>query len=229
MTAPRPSRFAPAAAAVLLAVLLGWNTVERDTTGGVDQYMDHAEEQIDAVPFRIGRFLGTEMRITQLPAIDRLLGRHHILQRRYMDPTTGDAFSLLIVHCQRADNMYGHYPPNCYPNGGWITEREPEQVVVTAGDIEIPARRYRFRHDAAIVPERTDILGFFIVPAGQSRFGGDMRLVDMSTRSPATDKLGAAQVQILTPADMPEEVRTEIWGAALEAIAPVLQTIAEGV
>jgi len=213
----------------MLAALLGWNMVEQDTSGGVDQYMARAEAQIDAVPFRIGRFLGTEMPIPQLPGIIRLLGRHHILQRRYVDPATGDAFSLLIVHCQRADSMYGHYPPNCYPNGGWIAERTAENVVVAADEVEIPARRYRFRHDGGIVPERADILGFFVVPAGQSRFGGDMRLVDMSSRSPSTDKLGAAQVQILTPADMPEEVRTEVWSAALEAIAPVLQTIAEGV
>jgi hypothetical protein len=228
MTTPRPSRFAPVTAAAMLVALLGWNLFERDTSGGVEQYMDHSKEQIQKVPVRIGRFLGVDTPISQLPGVVDLLQPNHIMQRRYIDPDRGDGFSLLIVHCGVAKDMYGHYPPNCYPNAGWIVEGEPEEIVVHAGDIEIPARRYRFRHEASVVAERTDILAFFVVPAGQSRFGGDMRLVDMSSRSPATDKLGAAQVQILTPGEMPEQTRKEIWGEALEAIAPALHTIAEG-
>lgn len=222
------SKLAPVAAAVLLVSLLLWNRTERTTAGGVDAYMERSAERIDEIPWLIGRFYGEDMAIRELPGVIRLLSPNRILQRRYVDPQTGEAFSLLIVHCGRADDMYGHFPPNCYPNAGWVSEEPPSEVVVHAGEHKIPARRYRFRHDGDIVTERTDILAFFVVPTGNPRFGGDMALVERSLRSPATDKYGAAQVQILTPAGLSDEARREVWDSALDAIAPVLETIAEG-
>lgn len=226
MTPRGPSRFAPLVAAAMLAGLLGWNLVERSTAGGVDLYLASSRKEIEGVPWNIGPYIGTETQVA--PAVVKLLNPNTLLQRRYVVPETGEWFSLLIVQCTRAKDLDGHYPPNCYPRAGWIPEQDAAEIVVHAGAIAIPALRYRFRHEGGIIPERMDILSFFIVPVGQSRFGGDMDLVNMLSRSPATDKLGAAQVQILTPAAMPEETRRSIWDQTLEEITPVLTTIAEG-
>ena len=55
-----------------------------------------------------------------------------------------------------------------------------------------------------------------------------MALVDRSSRLPWTDKLGAGQIQILTPVSLTEEDRREIWDQVLGALAPTLHAIAEG-
>jgi len=103
-----------------------------------------------------------------------------------------------------------------------------KELVVHAGELSIPAREYRFSHKGELIEKKTDILSFFIVPTGSARFGGDMKLVDMASRNPATAKLGAAQVQILTPADMSKKDRMNIWNMVLDELEPVLKTIAEG-
>lgn len=230
MPSPTTAKLAPFVAAALLAALLGWNTIERETGGNVDAYMAEVKEQIESTPYWIGPYLGVKGEVAQ-SAIE-LLRPNEILQRRYVEPETGQSFWLLIVHCGEANDMYGHYPPRCYTGAGWVMERvgdaEAEDVVVQAGGIDIPAKRYRLRLRSGIETLRRDILSFFIVPSGTSRFGGDMRLVDMASRSPATAKLGAAQVQILTDAGMPEETRREIWRMVLEEITPTLVTMSEG-
>ena len=218
--------FAPILAAVMLVVLLVQHMIERDTAGGVDVYMARAAAQIEDVPLDIGPFKGRET--TVAPAAVELLQPNRILQRQYTVLETGEWFSLLIVHCKIAKDMYGHYPPNCYPRSGWEQAWDPVKLVLKAGDMTIPAKRYRFTREDSIVAEQMDILSFFVLPSGQVRFGSDMDLVDMSSRLPWTDKLGAAQVQILTPAEMSDQRRREIWDMVLDAIAPVLHTIAEG-
>ncbi len=226
MSTKSTNYFAPGLAAVLLIVLLVFHILERDTTGGVDLYMTQVAAKIDGIPLDIGPFKGRET--TVAPAAIELLQPNRILQRRYTVLETGEWFSLLIVHCGIAKDMYGHYPPNCYPQSGWAQEFAPDELALEAGGLTIPAKRYRFTREGDVLDDQMDILSFFVLPSGQPRFGGDMSLVDMSSRLPWTDKLGAAQVQILTPSEMPDERRREIWNMAIEAIAPVLHIIAEG-
>lgn len=223
------SWIAPGLATLMLAGLTTLHVVERDTSGGVDQYMLEAGARIDEVPVHIGRFIGQSTPVA--PQVESLLKPNRILQRRYVDPystASDDWFAMVIVHCVVAKDMFGHYPPNCYPRAGWTEGRPPRDIVVQAGDASIPARLYRYSRETGLVPERQDILSFFVVPSAPGRFGADDRMVDMASRTTATDKLGAAQVQILTPASMSEERRSAIWAEALEALTPVLDTIAEG-
>lgn len=222
------SWMAPGLAAAMLAALLVLHVFERGTSGNIDQYLARVAEEVDAVPARIGPFLGRETEVA--PGAVKLLRPNRILQRRYtnIDSPQQEWFSLLIVHCGVATDMNNHFPPVCYPNSGWKLEGEAEDVVVQVNGMDIPARRYRFQRPDELFAEPMDILSFFVLPSGQVRFGGDMGLVDMSSRYPWTDKLGAGQFQILTPAGMSEEMRGEIWDQVLGAIAPVLYAIAEG-
>ncbi|MBK7405904.1 MAG: exosortase-associated EpsI family protein [Phycisphaerales bacterium] len=226
MTARGPSRFAPAVAAAMLVSLFTWNFVERSTAGNVEQYLAQARKAIDRVPWNIGSFIGTKLEVQRV--VVELLKPNNLLQRHYVVPETGEWFDLLVVQCSYAKDLDGHYPPNCYPRAGWVKEQDPSDFELHAGGIPVPVRRYRFRYEGGILPQRIDILSFFIVPAGQPRFGRDMELVNMLSRSPKTDKLGAAQVQILTPAEMSEEARRKIWQQTLDELEPVLTTIAEG-
>ena len=228
MNAKGTSWLGPGLAAALLVAITVLHTVERSTEGNVDLYMARVAEEIDQIPASFGAFVGRDSEVA--PGAIQLLKPNRLVQRRYTDVVSGqgEQFSLLLVHSKVAKDMNGHFPPVCYPNSGWKMVAEPEDLVIDVGELKIPAKRYRFGKPDQLLAEPMDILSFFILPTGQIRFGGDMSLVDRSSRLPWTDKLGAAQIQILTPASMTEHGRREIWDQVLGAVAPTLHAIAEG-
>lgn len=226
MSSPQRTAFIPVVSALLLTGLLALRAVEHAPSVSVDRYMAGAASTIDGVPYKIGRFIGVDRSVT--PGTVQLLQPNRILQRRYTDPDTGDAFSLVVVHCGIAKDMTGHYPPNCYPRSGWVSDAPAELVTLDDGGIVIPATMYHFEMQQGVTPERIDILNFFVVPSGPQRFGADIRLVDRASGSAWTSRYGAAQVQIVTGRDMNPEQREAIWNDALRAISPALSAIAEG-
>jgi hypothetical protein len=222
-------RFQSLAPIVCALALLGvgiWRTVERTPSRDTTAYMARAAARIDEVPYRIGRYIGIDADVT--PGVVELLRPNRILQRRYIDPDTGESFSLVLVHCEVATDMTGHYPPNCYPRAGWMSFEEPSTLTLEVVDTVIPARRYRFEKAGGLVPTRIEILNFFVLPTGVQRFGDDIRLVDVVSRSQAATLLGAAQVQIITPAGMDRQRREAIWNEVLETVFPALDEIAGG-
>ena len=226
MSQVRARALAPLLSAVLLCGLLGVRIWEYSPTVGVTEYMARVGAKIDEIPVRIGNYIGVDSEVT--PGVIDLLQPNRILQRRYRDPETGESFSLVFVHCGIAKDMTGHYPPNCYPRAGWVEAAAKDTVSLEVQEITIPASRYHFQIERGGIPSTVDILSFFAVPAGPQHFGPDIRLVDKASRSPAASRLGAGQVQILTPQEMSEERRTEIWHAVLEALYPSLREITEG-
>ena len=178
------------------------------------------------MPYRIGRFIGVDAEVP--PGAVELLQPNRILQRRFKDPVTGEQFSLVIVHCKIAKDMAGHFPPNCYPRAGWEATEEADTVSLEAADTIVNASLYHFSLDNGLLPTRIDILNFFVVPSGPQRYGSDMRLIDLASRSAAGSRLGAAQVQIITPRGMDEATRESIWAQTMDVALPVLTEIAGG-
>jgi hypothetical protein len=227
MTAQGVKRLAPPVAAVLLCVLLATRLWEQSPNVGTEAYMARVAEEVDSIPYRIGDYVGVDGQVT--PGVIELLKPNRILQRQYTDPESGEGFSLILVHCGIAKDMTGHYPPNCYPRAGWVESSGMETLPLELTDVLIPARLYHFRLENDPVPAGLDILSFFVVPSGPQRFGPDIRLVDMASRSPSASLLGAGQVQILTSQDLPDERREHIWKLVIQTIYPALSEIAEGV
>lgn len=223
---PRLRTLAPVVCAVLLAALAAarfWlETPSADTTA----YMARVAERIDAMPYRIGRFIGVDAEVT--PGAVELLQPNRILQRRFRDPMTGEHFSLVIVHCKIAKDMAGHFPPNCYPRAGWVATKEADAISLEAADTIVNASLYHFSLDSGLLPTQIDILNFFVVPSGPQRYGSDMRLIDLASRSAAGSRLGAAQVQIITPRGMDPATRESIWSQTMDVALPVLTEIAGG-
>ena len=208
---------------LVLAVTRFWmETPSADTT----EYMARVAERIDAMPYRIGRFIGVNAEVT--PGAVELLQPNRILQRRFRDPTTGEQFSLVIVHCKIAKDMAGHFPPNCYPRAGWVATEKADTVSLEAADTIVNASLYHFSLDSGLLPTQIDILNFFVVPSGPQRYGSDMRLIDLASRSASGSRLGAAQVQIITPRGMDQATRESIWAQAIDVASPVLTEIAGG-
>lgn len=216
----------PAAAAVLLASLLALRVLEQAPRVDIVRYMETSRNAIDAIPYRIGPFLGADRDVT--PGAVELLQPNRILQRQYVDPETGEAFSLVLVHCGIAKDMTGHYPPNCYPRAGWVTDGPPDRQTLESEGVVIPATLYHFQMQQGFSPQRMDILNFFIVPSGPQRFGADIRLVEQASGSAWTSRYGAAQVQIMTSRELAPERREAVWQSVLDAMSPALYAIAEG-
>jgi hypothetical protein len=220
---------APVATAVLLVVMLVVRVLEHAPQTGIEDYMTNAARQIDAIPVSIGVYIGVDREVT--PGVIELLQPNRIFQRHYSDPDPNNSteFSVVLVHCGSAKDMTGHYPPNCYPRAGWLTAEPSQTVSVAAAELIIPATLYHFEYQQGFAPTRADILSFFIVPTGPQRYGPDIRMVDLASRSTRASKLGAAQVQIITSSDIDQQQRDAIWRAVIEATYPALHAIAEGV
>lgn len=222
--AGRAGRAAPFLSALLMALLclkgLGAHRKDADAA-----YLTRVAAAIDAIPYRIGPLVGTDTAPT--PAAIRLLRPNRILERHYIDPESGDALTLLFVHCADVHDMLGHYPPICYPAHGWLGGRE-STVEIPAGNLQFPASVYRFSRSGDEVDTSMTVLAFFVLPGAESPVVPDMDALARAGRSPAAAGLGAAQVQILIPHPLTAPRERELTGLVLRTIQPAIRTIAAG-
>ncbi len=124
-----PARIAPYVCAAVLCVFIVMGGISARRPSGTADYRARVKAAIEAIPYRIGPAVGTDSEPTE--AAIRLLSPNKILERRYLDPSTGGAFSLLFVHCGDARDMNGHYPPVCYPAHGWkLGDTQPLNIEI---------------------------------------------------------------------------------------------------
>jgi len=179
--------------------------------------------EIDAVPYRIGQWVGVD--VEQPPAAVKLLNANRILSRRYRIVDHPGVVDLLIVHCRDARDLQGHYPPTCYPAHGW-TAVSSEPKIYMAGPRAIPAVEYFFTQT---LPERSAairIAGVLARPDGQ--YPRDMKGVSEMARDYQRRFYGAAQLQVLIHGDLSQEQRDAIANEFLTACGGVLDAIAQG-
>lgn len=213
-------------AALLLVATLGQARSSGEAGGAeAEAHLARVASVIDAVPYRIDRWIGRDVQPTQ--AATDLLRPNRILQRTFTDPDDGSWFSVLIVHCRDARDMLGHYPPNCYPANGWASAGQRDERW-GQGERGVPARVYHFSQRRGTEREGLVILGLFATPSGAARVGPDLRLVDEASRSRTDTAWGVGQVQVIMPEATPEDVRARMWEAARAALDPVLTAMTRG-
>jgi len=189
-------------------------------TGGADAEAFHASARgaIEQVPDSIGEWQGADVEVPQ--AAVALLKPNALLGRRYVEASTGRWANLVIVQCRDTRDMSGHYPPVCYPAHGWTPGEGPEERTIRAGATLLPATRYEYTRTEFDRVVRIAIYAFFVVP-------GEGIVQDMDgIRRAASDYrrrgLGAAQVQVLMDATLPDEEQERIAGEILGAAAPAI-------
>ena len=153
------------------------------------------------------------------PAAVALLRPNVILQRRYTNRKTGRRADFLLVQCQDARDMAGHYPPICYPSHGWnAAGTEPAQWKVEGRSITGVEYYFTRLHDGRDVG--CYVRNLIILPTGNL-----VRDMDQ-VRAAASDYLrqfyGAAQIQVVIDADVPGAERDEIFA---ELIGPHLSLL----
>lgn len=176
------------------------------------------------LPRNAGPWLGTDV---ELPAsaIKMLRPNTHIA-RQYQHVATGRTATLVIVQCEDARDLIGHYPPVCYRSVGWETVAEVA-TERTAGGEAFPVTDYAFsaKHNGGVNDIRID--NFMILPDGQ--LCRDMIGVEKLAQDYRRKFFGAAQVQILTHSGWSDAEREELFEQLIGRIAaPLVREIRNG-
>jgi hypothetical protein len=178
---------------------------------------------LSTLPLRVGEWTGEDVAVP--PAAVRLLRPTAIMSRAYRDGATGEAASLLFVHCSDARDLLGHFPPVCYRARGHSLVSSARRDWVVNG-VRIEGMRYRFAVDGAFARTEMVVDNFMVLP--DSTFGRDMESVDRVARDPALRRLGVAEVQVVTGGEMPDSRRDEVLRLLTEPMMPLLQLCSSG-
>ena len=218
-------RWAPVLSGLVLVSLLPFLGRLAPASVETDAYFAEIKHRVEALPMLLGPWAGTDKAIA--PQATELLKPNVILQREYRSLTSNDWFNVLIVHCGEVGDMVGHYPPRCYPNQGWMIDETLQEPLELGGE-QIRSTRYTlsWQNDRSRPPLR--ISNFFVVPSSDESFAPDMEALRAATRTRLSASLGAAQVQIITPGDMPDERVRGILELVLPAMEDSVLMIARG-
>jgi len=216
---------APALSAALLVAMMAAAGASSVNPDRAEAYRAAVRRAAESIPYKVGRWVGRDVEAP--PAAVKILRPNVLLQRRYTDPATGRAFSLLLVHTGDARDMLGHYPPKCYPAHGWVeVDRKDTSIALGAGSV--PATEYSFTRTSDGFEQSMNVIGFFVVPGGPSDVVASYGEVTAAGRRRDRAGLGAAQIQLVSGGDLDAAERREIAAEFVQAIEPVIRIIAGG-
>lgn len=213
---------APAAAALLLAGL-AVEVFSRPRPAQAAPYHKKVREAIDALPSQFGDWVSKKVPAAQ-EAVE-LLNPNRIYNRRFYNTQTGQVVTVLLVHCKDARDIYGHYPPICYPANG-REQRSARPIERNVDGVEIPGMEYVF--SAQEVGGNNMIVDNFIIrPNG--RLDRDMDAVKKQAWDYTNRFYGAAQMQVVfTGGKASKEERRRIFRQMVEAHMPAIEAIRYG-
>jgi hypothetical protein len=220
------SQAAPYVCGLLLLALLARAGISAQRPFGTKEYRGRVRVALEAIPYLIGPAVGVDSEPTA--AAIALLSPNKILERRYIDPNTGAAFTLLIVHCGDVRDMIGHYPPVCYPAHGWKPGASSPVAIEINGE-KAWAVKYDFTHTDELFERHMNVTNFFVIPEEGATLFSDMKAVERASRSSETGGLGVAQFQIVMSEDASPQWREMVIHETLLAVAPAVKTIAQGI
>jgi hypothetical protein len=178
----------------------------------------------DTVPVHVANWVSTDTPIPQAAAA--LLRPNFTLSRRYTNLTTGMTGNLLIVQCRDARDLIGHYPPVCYVAHGW-TLVSKECVDWPLENLSLHGTMYLFSSSHLGAKSSMKVFDVMVLPNGQT--APDMDGVYRIARDRRQRFFGAAQIQVITDSEMPNEARTAVTELILGACKPVINAIGTGV
>lgn len=181
MRRERPKKW-PFILAVLLLGVVFVENMSRPSSADASPYhkmlLDYYKSD-DAIPRRINEWVNEEDGEISREAIS-LLKPNVLFQRVYHNERTRQSVSLLLVQCKDARDIYGHYPPICYPNTGkpqveFINKQgEPtkkvKQLTIDVQGVKIPITRYYFVDQGS---QEMVVDNFIIYPPRKVKAEGD--------------------------------------------------------
>lgn len=193
---------------ISLAAMLGlstWLPSRVELSSELEARKAEVAEAMQSVPLFIADWVGEEEVVP--PSAQRLLRPNAIFSRLYVDLSPGrqsaSSMHVIVVHCNDARDMIGHYPPICYPSAGWVeTESEEgDNAALEFAEYRVPARTYHFRRMSERGAETAiRIFNVFILPDGSVT--QDIGEINKQSERLAVSAQGVAQLQIISSAGM---------------------------
>ena len=218
---------APAIALVMLAVL-AVQAAMRPTPEDTAPYhglVKSVYAEYEETGTKFGDWVGVKQLTSG--AAYRLLRPNVIFTRVFTHQATGEDVTFLLVHCKDARDIYGHYPPNCYPGQGWKLSESiafDHQV-----DTEkVTGTEYHFSMNQ-IDGRKCIVYNFILLPNGQ--IARDMSQVSKNAWDYMKRYYGAAQVQVVfgePECRLEEPRRREILEEMVRAHLPIIKAILYG-
>lgn len=179
------------------------------------------------VPLQIGDWTGTDHQVAV--AVTKLLRPNVIIERRYENKKLGLSVGFLLVQCKDARDMGGHYPPVCYPGSGYELEEARDDTWIIAGkdgQRPLPVREYYFVKSRGAMIDEIYVANLVIMPDG--RILRDVSAVRAAEADRARRFFGAAQIQLVFSASIPQEQRRAIFSEILGANTEMLDALCSG-
>lgn len=226
---PNPSRprsawlvFAAPTLATVLLLGMGFNSLSFPSAADAEPYHAAVLAAQNDAPSEFGPWDSRPIELP--PSAIQLLKPNAILSRTFFNKSGQRSGDFLVVQCKDARSLSGHWPPNCYKATGYTQAGEQPRTWSVGGQ-DFPGIEYTFEIDTAGRRSRLAVANFMILP-------GVGYVPDMaSVREAGADHLrryfGAAQVQVVTDASYPPEVRDAIFTDILRAHLPLIRTIAD--
>jgi len=212
-------------AAVSLAMLgiMGLGTLNRPSLADARPYHQRVMQAINTLPMQLGSWIGTDVEVLSLE-LD-ILKPNALLHRIYRNVDTGETATLLIVHCNDARDLAGHYPPICYPAHGWQLRHQTAKTWNCEG-LTVQGTEYQFSYGTIGGSNRMNVANFMLLPDGRTT--SDMSQVYQLASNYQRRFYGAAQMQVVIDARLPEQQRDRILEELVGANAEVLKIILSG-
>jgi len=222
----RMAMYAPLVCFVLLVGMIVVRSRPHYPPEKIEAYDARIKRAVERIPYKIGDWVGTDQEVTE--AAQKLLKPNVLLERRYQNLSTGRTLSILFVHCGYIRDMAGHYPPVCYPASGWQpTGSRPAKVVFNEHWRDV--REYTFERSLDGRRSGLKITDFFVLPSKQTPIIHDLAELRRIGERKIDDGLGVAQIQIVTYDTLPEDERKEAVQEFMQALAPVISLIGDGI
>ena len=215
MLTPRFIKILPALASFLVAAAMFIQLKAWAIADDATPFHQSVRNAIEAIPERTGLWYGDDINVP-LPAA-KLLRPNALFARRYQ-LRTGQAATLVIVHCTDSRDMSGHYPPNCYPANGWTPVGGRVESSLILNKRAIPVAIYRYHRTELGIT----VYNFFILPRELTT---RMEAVRRSGGDRQSRPFGAAQVQVILNDDIKLDEADRIVEELLTPVAPVIELI----
>jgi Protein of unknown function (DUF3485) len=211
-------------AASLLGAIAVQNYATTHASADLHQYRARIRQAAERIPARIGPWVGQDVPVPTRAVTT--LRPNVLISRRYVNVETGLSAGLMLVHCNDAHHMVGHYPLRCYPAEGWrLVSSRPHDWQV--GDLRLSGTKYEF--DKQEIGGQINGEQRIIVVNCLFRPGGlvlrDMESLSDSIIGAGGQASGAGQIQVYFDAAVPEAVRDSTVQVLVAGYRPVIDAI----
>lgn len=204
---------------------------------GIEAYHARVRAAVAAIPTRAGTLFARDLPEMPKPA-QKLLKPNAARSLLYTDLTpgrpgaNGRATALTFVHCRRPADMYGHYPPNCYPAQGYAEAAPPTVRSWRVGNEPLRGTVYTYERPAdggsADGPRvRNVIYDLLLVPGRGAE--PDMTALLANADDYRMRYYGAAQVWVvfasLPGSELTEVERDDAFRALIGSALPAVKAV----